>query len=85
MMYLPLLSRALNLVAVSGALILGIALAGGIVAGVLRAATQIHDDTINIACRAGALALGVLVAGGYVASRVISFGVSVWSQSPYYQ
>ncbi len=79
-----IISNALMLVLTVSIPVLGAALAGAIIAGVLRVATQIDDPVIGFA---GRLA-GIAVLGFFAASRlygeVATFAAGIWGNSHLY-
>lgn len=59
-------------------------LAGALAAGVLRAATQIDDQSIGHFGRVSMLAVLLYVVGGSFFAKVASFAASVWGTAAFY-
>ena len=65
--------------------VLGAALGGALLAGVLQVATQIEDQSISLAARLGAVVLLLFFATSYFFNEIIGFTQRIWGGADFYQ
>ncbi len=80
-----LLLQALRLAVAASLPVLGAALLGAIVLGMIRVATQIEDGVLTFVGKFIAVALLFYLAAGLVTSQTLNFAERVWTGSDFYR
>jgi flagellar biosynthesis protein FliQ len=79
-----LVVNALQLSVYLGGFVVVAALAGAVIAGVLRVATQIDDPSIGFAARLAAVIGAIYLGADFGLARISEFASQVWGSSLYF-
>lgn len=80
-----LLVQALRLAIASSLPVLGAALLGALLLGLVRAATQIEDGVLTFVGKFVAVGLLFYLASGIVTTELLNFAERVWTGSDFYR